>query len=209
MKKLAAALSFGLVAGIASASTIEIQTGSYTGAAPLGSASAYQSAVDAAVSAPGATNTFVSSYDNLPIAIDNGALKSTITFDVASTATFEFQAGVDFGYGGAIYLDGNAEGFKSNDMWWAGSYSNPTQYFGFTAENLSAGVHTLTIYGMENCCSGNQQTQFKINDGSFTSFSNTDGLTAAAVPEAQSVAMLLAGLGLIGTAARRRSNKQA
>jgi hypothetical protein len=209
MKKLAAALSFGLVAGIASASTIEIQTGSYTGAAPLGSASAYQAAVDAAVGATGATDTFVSSYDNLPIAIDNGALKSTITFDVASSATFEFLAGVDFGNGGAIYLDGNAADFKGSNMWWAGSYSNPTQYFDITASNLSAGVHTLTIYGLEDCCSGNQQTQFKIGNGSFTSFSNTDGLSAAAVPEAQSVAMLLAGLGLIGTVARRRSNKPA
>jgi hypothetical protein len=209
MKKLAAALSFGLVAGIASASTIQIQTGSYTGAAPLGSANAYQSAVDAAVSAAGATDTFVSSYDNLPIAIDNGALKSTITFDVASTATFEFLAGVDFGYGGAVYLDGNAEVFKSNNMWWNYSYSDPTQYFGFTAENLGAGVHTLTIYGLEDCCSGNQQAQFKIGNGSFTSFSNTDGLTAAAVPEAQGYAMLLAGLGLIGTVVRRRSSKKA
>jgi hypothetical protein len=67
----------------------------------------------------------------------------------------------------------------------------------------------LTIYGLEDCCSGNQQTRFEIGNGSFTSFSNTDGLTAAAVPEAQSDAMLPAGLGLIGTVARRRSNKQA
>lgn len=90
-------------------------------------------------------------------------------------------------------------------MWWNGSYSNPSQYFDITL-NLSAGNHTLNIYGLEGCCDGGQQAQFKIGNGSFTTFSTSD--TLAPVPEPETFAMLLAGLGLVGFAARRKSAGQ-
>ncbi len=207
MKKLAAALSFGLVAGIASASTIQIQTGAYTGTGSFASALDYQTAVEAAVSAPGATSKFVSSYDNLPISLNNSALAATIDFTASTAGTWEFRTGVDFGLGGAIFLDGVALAYNTNNMWWNGSYADPTQSFDITS-TLASGNHTLSIYGIENCCSGNQQAQYKIGDGAFTSFSNADSLVAV-VPETQTFAMLLAGLGLVGSMARRRAGKQA
>jgi hypothetical protein len=207
MKKLAAALSFGLVAGIASASTIQIQTGAYTGDGSFASALDYQAAVDAAVSGPGATSTFVGSYDNLPVSLNSSALEATIDFTASTAGTWEFRTGVDFGLGGAIFLDGVALAYNTNNMWWGGSYSDPSQFLAGTS-TLASGNHTLTIYGIEDCCSGNQQAQYKIGDGDFTSFSNADGLVAV-VPEAQTFAMLLAGLGLVATMARRRTNRQA
>ena len=194
MKKPAAALSLALATGLASASAIQIQTGSYTGAGSFADAATYQSTVESVVGAP----VNVSSYDNLAVDINQGALESTITFDVSTAGTWNFRTGVDFGKGGALYLDGTVLDFKSTNMWWNFNYSDATQFLAGSAD-LSAGVHTLTIYGLEDCCSGNQQAQYQIGNGAFTSFSATD-----AVPEAQSYAMLLAGLGLVATIARRR-----
>jgi hypothetical protein len=206
MKKLLAILSLAFVASAASASSIQIQSGAYSGNGSFSSASDYLSAVDLAVA--GSVVTAISSYDDLAININGGALKSTINFGVASAGAWDFRAGVDFGKGGALFLDGVALQTISTNMWWGGSYSNPTQSFGVSS-SLAVGNHTLTIVGLEDCCSGNQQVQFKsAGSNHFTSFSNTDGLVAA-VPEPETYAMLLAGLGLIGAAVKRRKAKQA
>ena len=202
MKKFAAAVSLAVVACAAGASGITLQTGNgYQ--SNLASAADYRTAVSAIVGAP----TVLSSYDDLSLDANGKGVEATITFDVTSPASFDFRAGVDLGGGGALFLDGNALDFKGNNMWWAGSYADASQFLAGTA-NLGVGVHTLQLFGFEDCCSGNSQVQFSANGGqSFTSFGAVDGLPA--IPEAQSFAMLLAGLGLVGTLARRRSAKKA
>ena len=202
MKKFAAAVSLAIIAGAAGASGITIQTG--TGyQANLATADDYRTAVSAIVGAP----TVLSSYNDLALNLNGKGLEATIMFDVTSPTSFDFRAGVDFGGGGALFLDGNALDFKGNNMWWAGGYGDTSQFLAGAA-NLSTGVHTLQLYGFEDCCSGNGQVQFSVDGGhSYTSFGTNDGLPA--VPEAQNFAMLLAGLGLVGTLARRRANKQA
>jgi len=71
---------------------------------------------------------------------------------------------------------------------------------------LLSNTTTRINEGFERCCDGDQQAQFKAPSSSvFTTFSSTDGLNAvAAVPEPETYAMLLAGLGLIGFTASRR-----
>jgi hypothetical protein len=204
MKQIAAAVSLAVIAGAASASAITVQTGS-TFESNLADAAAYKSDVIALVGAPVA----LASFDNAQFSLSNSAFEATITFDVTAPTTFDFRAGVDFGGGGALFLDGTALDYKGTDMWWADSYNNASQFLAGTSTTpLGVGVHTLSLYGFENCCSGNMQVQYSTNGGStFTSFSSTD--TLPAVPEAQNFAMLLAGLGLVATVARRRSNKQA
>ena len=202
MKKFAAAISLAVVAAAASASGITVQTGAGF-ESNLADSAAYQSAVSALVGAP----STLTSFNNASFALSNSAFEATITFDVTAPTTFDFRAGVDFGGGGTMVLDGAALDTNGNNMWWNNSYSDASQFLAGGA-NLSVGVHTLTLYGFEDCCSGNMQVQYSTNGGeSYTSFGATDGLPA--VPEAQSFAMLLAGLGLVATVARRRANKQA
>jgi hypothetical protein len=210
MKKLSV-LAFALAAlcATAQASVIQVETANAT-TSPLASANDYLAAVDAALLDASYATQFLSSYDSVSHqglfgGNSNFAFKSSIQFDVASAANFGFRAGVDFGLGGAMFLDGVAVDFKSNDMWWAGSYGDSSQFFA-TAGALAAGSHTLTIVGFEGCCDGNQQVQFQQAGGSWTSFGSNDGL-AAVVPEPASVALLLTGIGLIGATRRRKAKR--
>ncbi|MBW3497386.1 CCXG family PEP-CTERM protein [Janthinobacterium sp. NKUCC08_JDC] len=202
-----------IVAGVfahANASTITVSTG-YSGAGAQSSAADYQSVVNAAVATPGAGygSTTIASYDNVSNSGlfgsgSNIAFKSVINFGVsaADAGAWSFRSGVDFGKGGALFLDGVALDFKSNDMWWAGNYNNGSQFFSGSSA-LSAGNHTLSIYGLEGCCDGGQQAQFKAGNNNFASFGANDGLISA-VPEPSTYAMLLIGLGLLGFTARRK-----
>ena len=202
-----------IVAGVfaqANASTITLSTG-FSSAGAQASATAYQSVVNAAVATPGAGygSTTIASYDNVNNSGlfgsgSNIAFKSVINFGVsaADAGAWSFRSGVDFGKGGALFLDGVALDFKSNDMWWAGNYNNASQFLSGSG-NLSAGNHTLSIYGLEGCCDGGQQAQFKAGNNNFVSFGAKDGLISA-VPEPTTYAMLLVGLGLLGFTARRK-----
>ncbi|HSH72848.1 MAG TPA: CCXG family PEP-CTERM protein [Methylophilaceae bacterium] len=215
MNKNAVKLSIATLAlvflGSANASTTKIETG-YLVSGPLASAADYVSAVDVAVAVatPGYGSTYVSAYDNISNqnlfgSNVNTAFKSTVDFSVSSAdaGLWEIRSGVDFGNGGALFVDGTAYAFATNDMWWAGNYNNASQYFSISL-NLSAGNHVLNIYGLEACCDGFQQAQFKsFTSNGFTTFSTTDGLTAA-VPEPETYGMMLAGLGLMGFMVRRR-----
>ena len=194
----------------ANASTITLTTG-YSGAGAQSSAADYQSVVNAAVAAPGAGygSATIASYDNVTNSSlfgsgSNIAFKSVINFGVsaADAGAWSFRSGVDFGRGGALFLDGVALDFKNNDLWWAGNYNNGSQFLSGSSA-LSAGNHTLSIYGLEGCCDGGQQVQFKAGNNNFTSFGANDGLISA-VPEPSTYAMLVVGLGLLGFAARRK-----
>ncbi|MFC0168951.1 CCXG family PEP-CTERM protein [Pseudoduganella danionis] len=202
-----AALALALAAiGSANAAVITFQTGTST-AGIQSTAQAYADVVNAAVSAPGAHSVVLSSYDNVSnnsifhAGTNNIAFKSTINFGLTSAGTYSFRAGVDFGNGGAVFLDGQVVDIKKNDMWWGGSYSNSSQYFQVSGAALSAGNHTLTIYGLEGCCDGGQQVQFAKAGDAYQSFSAN---TLAPVPEPETYAMLLGGLAMLGVVARRR-----
>ena len=202
MKKFAAAMSMALVAGVASASSITIKTGA-TFESNLADGNAYRTDVTSAVATSAAVTE--TSFDSVQFSTQkNYAVEGTIKFDVTSPTSYDFRAGVDLGGGGALFIDGNLVDSKSNNMWWSYGYNDASQYLASSsAVLLGVGVHTLTLYGFEDCCSGTSQVQFSTNNGaSYTSFSNTDGLPA--IPEAPNAALLLAGLAVVGTLARRR-----
>ncbi|SHG75214.1 CCXG family PEP-CTERM protein [Massilia sp. CF038] len=211
MKKLTIlAFAAAALCGSAQASVIKIETASATSPF-LGSAAAYLSAVDSALLDASYASQLVGSYDSISHQAlfggnSNFAFKSTIQFSLAAATSMAVRAGVDFGFGGAMFIDGVAVDFKSNDMWWSGNYSNPSQFLA-GAGALAAGNHTVTIVGFEGCCDGAQQVQFQQAGGNWTSFAGTDGLNGV-VPEPASIALLLTGVGLIG-ASRRRKTPQA
>ena len=192
----------------AQASVVTMDTRA-SAAGPQASAAAYRTLIDGLVAAPasrGYGSTTVSTYDNLSnrgVLGGSGsdiAFRYTVTFNVATAGTWDFRFGVDFGRGGAVFLDGLPVAFRNTDMWWAGSYADPTQSFQFSSL-LAAGNHVLTIYGLEGCCDGGQQGQFRApGQAGFTTFSATDGLTP--VPEPTTLALF--GASLLGLAAARR-----
>jgi hypothetical protein len=196
--------------GVAQASQITFET-AVSSDGPQASASDYRSVVNAAFTAPGANSTTVALYDNLSnqIVFSGSAMdiafRSTIDFGVTAgqAGSWDLRVGVDFGNGGAVFLDGLALDYKSTDMWWAGSYADSTQSFQLPSVAIGAGNHTLQVFGLEHCCDGPQQAQFNMNGAGFTTFGSNDGLTAA-VPEPETYALMLAGLAAIGATVRRR-----
>ena len=205
IKMLACAASLAVL-GTATAADLHVQTG-FSDAGSQASAGDYMAVVEAAVAVPGAGygSAMLASLDNFNNqslfggVYYNIAFKTTVNFGLTSASNMAFRAGVDFGNGGAVYLDGVAMAYNPNDMWWNGSYGDTSQSFQFSS-SLAAGNHTLTIYGLEGCCDGPQQVQFNTGDG-FQSFTNQ---TLAPVPEPETYAMLAAGLGVVGFSARRR-----
>jgi hypothetical protein len=195
----------------ASVITVQVATTSPTSQA---SAAAYKLAVDAALANPAGYkgSKSVAVYDNVRVQnLFNGlnsnyAFESTINFGVTSAqaGTWNFRTGVDFGYGGALFVDGVALGFNANNMWWNGSYGTINGSLQ-GALNLAAGNHVMKVYGFENCCDGAMQAQFKAaNANTYATFSADDKLNA--VPEPVSIATFGLGAGALALVRRRRKS---
>jgi len=207
--KLCAALLAGL-ATCANASVIKLEVATTTPAVQA-NAAAYKTAVDAALANPAAYkgSKSIATYDNVTVkgqfgSLSNYAFESTIDFGVtaAQAGAWNFRTGVDFGFGGALFVDGVALNYNTHDMWWANNYNAVNGSLQGSLV-LAAGNHTMKVYGLEACCDGPQQAQFKAaNASGYTTFSSNDTLNA--VPEPVSIATFGLGAGVLALVRRRR-----
>lgn len=210
-KNIALALAI-MTIGTAQASIIKLEAAA--GSTPfLGSAVAYRDAVNQALTGATYQAASAATYNGLTHNqyfnnTGSWAMKSTLNFGVASAATFDFRVGVDFGMGGAMFLDGVAVDFRSNDMWWGSDFNNAAGVFS-TKAALGAGNHVLTVYGFEACCDGGQNAQFRVQGQQWTSFGANDGLRLVEVPEPASLGIMLTGAALLGLSRRRKAAPQA
>lgn len=211
MKKAVATLALLCAAAAASAqTTITISTG-FSNAGPQLTPEEYKFAVEAAVANPtaGYGTRQVPVFDNISNhSLFGGphqdiAYKMTVDFHVGATDAgyWQFRGGVDFGNGGVLMIDDIVIAFSSHDLSWDGSYDLPWEILEGGLE-LGEGMHQLVFYGLETCCDTSQQAQYRIGDGTYTTFS------AMPVPEPASYAMLLAGLAA-GALVRRRATRTA
>ena len=211
----------------ASASIVTMHTRESAAGAPnLGSAAAngawYRDTVTALMAnAPGAgfCDASPASFTLLSNQLVCGGPASNIAygffvdFDVSAAqgADFSLRLAPDFGRGGALFLDGSLLAVNTGDMWWGGSYANTTQVFQAVGLALNAGHHQLAMYGLEGCCDGWGEGQYRVgSSGAWTIFARGDGLQAlAAVPEPASLALVLAALSALGTLAWRGARQGA
>lgn len=72
-----------------------------------------------------------------------------VTFSANEGDVYSFKLPVDFGFGGVSVLDGKFMKVERKDIWGKGRASN----LNFEAR-MTAGMHTLEVYGAETCCDG-------------------------------------------------------
>jgi alpha-tubulin suppressor-like RCC1 family protein len=114
-------------------------------------------------------------FDNVSNQITFGGTAQNIgyhhhfAFNAPVAGTLSVRLGADFGGGGTLIIDGTVIQFRNTQMWWAGSYSDPTQYLSGTV-SIGAGPHTIDSYGFEDCCDGPQQAQYSYLGAAYKTF---------------------------------------
>jgi len=91
----------------------------------------------------------------------NIGFKITALFDAPVDGDYVFDFNVDFGWGGVVYFDDvvSTKGYQGGNMWWSGNYNIPMALD--MTQTLTAGQHTMVIYGAEGCCDGSGHIRFQ------------------------------------------------
>ncbi len=91
---------------------------------------------------------------------NNYGLYAETHFEVTTPGVWNFRSAVDYGRGGAFYIDGQPLTERWNeDLWWARNYNHPDVLTG--SINLSAGFHHFETLGYEGCCDGPVSVQYQ------------------------------------------------
>lgn len=71
---------------------------------------------------------------------------------------------MDFGHGCAVYVDDDVVLTNNDNLWWANNWESSSVQ-SFDTGYLTIGTHTITVYGFEDCCDGDQDIRFTVNNG--------------------------------------------
>jgi hypothetical protein len=145
--------------------------------------------------------TYLAAFNNVSNPVVFGGTNSNVATRIRfnlivpqeEAGTWNFRFGVDFGWGGAFYVDSTLVDYRNTDMWWNGSYQFVNQMLSGNV-NLTPGLHQFDVYGLEGCCSGTMQGQFRSPIA--TAFQ-----TIVGVPEPSTVQLFSLGLALVAIAA--------
>ncbi len=118
----------------------------------------------------------------------------TINYFLGS-GTALFQLGADWGLGGIIIGADGGGIVRTDDIWWANSWTN-ADVIDFTISG--AGYGTFRLLGFESCCSGNNSLRYDVVGG--------QGFSAAVVTS-EPTALFLLAFGLAGLAFLRKRNQ--
>jgi len=130
-------------------------------------------------------------FGNTPIA---GAFVDTLTFTVTTASTF--SGSITSVVNGTQDVDFMSIVLTPGVLSFASVLGDPVEVWATPAAGfgLTPGVYTLTLTGTNSASVGSYAGNLAV----------TPGLPSTSVPEPESVAMLFAGLGIVGLLARRR-----
>ena len=98
-----------------------------------------------------------------------------VYFNVDFPGDWSFRYGADYGYGGGLYVDGQALDERwDDDLWWGLNFNHPDVLSGTIT--LDTGLHHLETIGFEGCCDGPINIQYQRPCLLYTSPSPRDGL---------------------------------
>ena len=130
-------------------------------------------------------------FGNTPIA---GAFVDTLTFTVTTASTF--SGSITSVVNGTQDVDFTSIVVTPGALSFASVLGDPVEVWATSTAGfgLTPGVYTLTLTGTNSASVGSYAGNLAV----------TPGLPSTSVPEPESVAMLFAGLGIVGLLARRR-----
>ena len=137
----------------------------------------------------------------------NYSMMMSTTLEFTQAATYTFQVGTDWGFGGvAAVLDATdgslvSEYVRTDDIWWDLDWAHEDVFT--TSIDAEVGDRfTFAWIGFEGCCGGSSTLRFSVDGDPFEDLSETN-IQPYAVPE-PSTALLCSG-GLWWLRGRRRS----
>ena len=90
----------------------------------------------------------------------NYGLLTEVHFKVDIPGVWEFRAGVDYGRGGGLYVNGETLDERwDEDLWWGYNFNHPDVLTG--SIHLENGFHHIEALGYEGCCDGTINMQYK------------------------------------------------
>lgn len=125
--------------------------------------------------------------------------KLTIAWHQSQINIWDMEFNLDAGLGAELYVDGNKLVDRTDDIYWGHG-----DVFSQSIA-LDYGSHEIVLVWAERCCNGNNFINLTDMSNGLTEAATIDSISAAAVPEPATFALL--GLGFAGMMFSRRRAK--